>query len=72
MFCAGVANGIEEPIEPFERKNMNLTRCVTLVSVECDEAPSHAGSSGFFELRVEGELCRLIRDFGAARLLEIL
>ena len=51
MFCARVANGIEEPVEPFECKNMKLTRCVTLVSVECDESASHAGLSRFFELR---------------------
>jgi hypothetical protein len=51
MFCACVTNSIEWPVEPIDREIMSITRCVALASLERYEAPSHAGSNEFFELR---------------------
>lgn len=51
MFYADVTNSIEEPVEPFKRKGVNLINCIALASAERYKAASHTGSSKFVELR---------------------
>ena len=50
-FCAYVTNGIEWPVESFEREIINEARCVALIRSERYKAAYHGSSHGFLKSR---------------------